>query len=371
MGFIVEKHNEETLADSMLNLRKRKDTYLDKIDKIIDWGRIKRILDKRYKWTKNAAGNPAYPPLQMFKILLIERWEKLSDEQMEFALRDRFSIIRFVGFSVMSDTPDYSTISRFRNRLLELKLYDRLFDEINKQLTKKGFMVRERAGAILDATVIESANRPRQIIKNVPEDRKEEDDNSNIDEKDKTEKTEKPNKNSNNKTSEKTAIHFEVEYSKDPDARWLKKGKRNYFGYKGFAGTNPEGFIINGLMTPANVSEMNKFPDVLDILNLSPDTPVLADKGYSSDKNREILKNKQLKDFIMYKAARGRKLTEYQKMINKGISKIRYVVEQVFGILKRHYHFDRCRYRSLKKVNMEFKLVSMAYNLKKAALMVI
>jgi len=43
-------------------------------------------------------------------------------------------------------------------------------------------------------------------------------------------------------------------------------------------------------MTPANVSEISKFSDVLEVLNLSPDTPVLADKGYSSDKNREILK---------------------------------------------------------------------------------
>lgn len=367
----MEKYNEETLADSMLSLRKKEENYLDKIDKIIDWNKIKRILDKKYKWTKNAAGNPAYPPLPMFKILLLERWEKLSDPQMEYALRDRFSFIRFVGFSVMSDTPDYSTISRFRSRLLELKLYDRLFDEINKQLTKKGLIVREKSAAVIDATVIESANRPRQVIKNIPEDRKEEDDTSNIDEEDKTGKTEEPNKNSDNNPSEKTTSHFEVEYSVDPDARWLKKGKRNYFGYKGFAGTNLKGFILNGLMTPANVSEISKFSDVLEVLNLSPDTPVLADKGYSSDKNREILKNKQLKDFIMYKAARGRKLTEYQKVVNKGISKVRYVIEQVFGILKKHYHFDRCRYGGLEKVNMEFKLVSMAYNLKKAASMVI
>jgi len=68
----------------MLSLRKRENTYLDKIDKIIDWGRIKRILDKKYKWMKNAAGNLAYPPLQMFKILLGLRWEKLSDPQMKF-----------------------------------------------------------------------------------------------------------------------------------------------------------------------------------------------------------------------------------------------------------------------------------------------
>ena len=314
----MEKHNEETIADSMLSLRKRKDSYLDKIDKIIDWGRIKRILDKKYKWTKNAAGNPAYPPLPMFKILLVERWEKLSDEQMEFALRDRFSIIRFVGFSVMSDTPDYSTISRFRNRLLELKIYDRLFDEINKQLTKKGFMVREKSAAVVDATVIESANRPCRVITNIPEDRKEEENDTDAIKEDKVEDTKETNKD-DNKPSEK-ASHFEVEYSVDSDARWLKKGSRSYYGYKGFIGTNLRGFILNGLMTPANVSEISKFPDVLESLNLSPDTPVLADKGYSSDKNREILKNKQLKDFIMQKAARGRKLTEYQKMINKGIS---------------------------------------------------
>lgn len=370
----MEKYNEETLADSMLSLRKKEESYLDKIDKIIDWNKIKRILDKKYKWTKNAAGNPAYPPLPMFKILLLERWEKLSDPQMEYALRDRFSFIRFVGFSVMSDTPDYSTISRFRSRLLELKLYDRLFDEINRQLTKRGIMVREKSAAVIDATVIESANRPRQVIKNIPEDRKEEadtDDDTHLAKGDKSETSKEPNKNSDNNPSEKTTSHFEVEYSVDPDARWLKKGNRSYFGYKGFIGSNLKGFILNGLMTPANVSEISKFSDVLEVLNLSPDTPVLADKGYSSDKNREILKNKQLKDFIMYKAARGRKLTEYQKVVNKGISKVRYVIEQVFGILKKHYHFDRCRYGGLEKVNMEFKLVSMAYNLKKAASMVI
>ena len=306
----------------------------------------------------------------MFKILLVERWEKLSDPQMEFALRDRLSFIRFVGFSVMSDTPDYSTISRFRSRLLELKLYDRLFDEINKQLTEEQLMVMEKSAAVIDATVIESANRPRKVITNIPEDRKEEDDSDTIEE-DKIETSEEANKNSDNNPSEKTTSHFEIEYSVDPDARWLKKGRHSYFGYKGFAGVNVDGFIINGLMTPANVSEISKFSDVIDSLNLSPNTPVLADKGYSSDKNREILNSKQLKDFIMQKAAKGRKLTEYQKMVNKGISKIRYVVEQVFGILKKHYHFYRCRYGGLKKVNMEFKLVSMAYNLKKAAGMII
>jgi len=245
-------------------------------------------------------------------------------------------------------------------------MYDKLFDEINRQLAKKGFIVRERSDAVVERVVIESANKPKKYIKNIPEDREEEDDDIDLIKEDKSETSKEANKNSDNRPPSRTTTHFEIEYQEDPDAMWLKKGKRSYFGYKGFAGTNLKGFILNGLMTPANVSEISKFPDVLNFLNLSPDTPVLADKGYSSDKNREIIKNKQLKDFIMQKAARGRKLTEYQKTINKGISKVRYVIEQVFGILKKHYNFYRCRYGGLEKINMEFKLVSMAYNLKKA-----
>ncbi len=32
----------------------------------------------------------------------------------------------------------------------------------------------------------------------------------------------------------------EIEYSKDPDARWLKKGKRYHFEYKVFVTTDSE-----------------------------------------------------------------------------------------------------------------------------------
>jgi len=46
----------------------------------------------------------------------------------------------------------------------------------------------------------------------------------------------------------------------------------------------------------------------------------------------------------MHKGARGKKLTEYQKKMNKSISKVRYIVEQLFGMLKRHYNFTRCGY---------------------------
>ena len=51
----------------------------------------------------------------MFKVLLLQRWYNLSDQGMDDALADRISFRRFVGFSFEYDTPDSTTICRFRN----------------------------------------------------------------------------------------------------------------------------------------------------------------------------------------------------------------------------------------------------------------
>ncbi len=109
----------------------------------------------------------------MFKILLVQRWENLSDPQMEFALRDRLSIIKFVGFPLSSPTPDHSTICRFRNNLLKTPAYEELLYEINEQLSELGFMVKERKTAIVDATLVNSASRPPRKPKVIEEDRME------------------------------------------------------------------------------------------------------------------------------------------------------------------------------------------------------
>jgi len=55
----------------------------------------------------------------MLKVLLLQRWYDLSDIGIEEALADRISFCRFVGFSFDYDTPDSTTICRFRNELTE------------------------------------------------------------------------------------------------------------------------------------------------------------------------------------------------------------------------------------------------------------
>jgi len=327
-------------ADYFIEQRKHSNAFLDKIDQFIDWNHIGKLLKKKYKKTMSADGRPAYPPLPMFKLLLLQRWYGLSDPGLEEALNDRISFIRFSGFSLASSLPDYSTICRFRNSLLEIGLYDKLFEEILKQLEGRGLLVRE--GAIVDATVIESSRRPRKAVELIPEDRKE----------------------------EETAAPF-VSYSNDVDATWIKKGKKPYYGYKAHISVDAkDGYVLGGHVTPANVADTTELEKLVDILDLPKGSMIFADKGYSSENNRTILTQKKLGNGIMDKAARNKPLTPAEVFINKLISSIRYKVEQSIGTLKRGYRFFRMRYLGLKKGNMEFILNSIAFNLKKAAAMV-
>ena len=72
----------------------------------------------------------------------------------EEALDDRISFRRFVGLGLEDDTPDYSTISRFRTELANRGLAEKLFHELGRQLEKRGLFVKE--GTLMDATLVEA-----------------------------------------------------------------------------------------------------------------------------------------------------------------------------------------------------------------------
>ena len=66
---------------------------------------------------RRAPGAPGYPPLSLFKALLLQQWYNLSDPGLEDALADRLSFRKFVGIPLDEDTPDETTFVRFRERL--------------------------------------------------------------------------------------------------------------------------------------------------------------------------------------------------------------------------------------------------------------
>ena len=49
---------------------------------------------------------------------MLQSWHSLSDAQLEEALKVRIDFMLFVGIGVEHNTPDKTTICRFRNRLV-------------------------------------------------------------------------------------------------------------------------------------------------------------------------------------------------------------------------------------------------------------
>ena len=72
-------------------------------------------------------GRPPHDPVLMFKILVIQAQNGLSDDKAEFLINDRLSFMRFLGLGLSDRVPDAKTIWMFRERLTPAGAIDRLF----------------------------------------------------------------------------------------------------------------------------------------------------------------------------------------------------------------------------------------------------
>src|ERR1035437_4945591 len=59
-------------------------------------------------------GRPPFDPVMMFKILIIQATNNLTDERAEFLIKDRLSFMRFLGLGLEDRVPDARTIWLFR-----------------------------------------------------------------------------------------------------------------------------------------------------------------------------------------------------------------------------------------------------------------
>ena len=77
----------------------------------IDWEAFRPSLNLVYeKAKKSNAGAKPIDVLLMFKILVLQQLDKLSDDRTEYQIRDRLSFMRFLGLQLESRLPDAKTI---------------------------------------------------------------------------------------------------------------------------------------------------------------------------------------------------------------------------------------------------------------------
>lgn len=80
--------------------------------------------------------------------------------------------------------------------------------------------------------------------------------------------------------------------SANDEARWVKKGKDAFFGYRGNSAVDTsEGFDEHIKVHPANPAEVNKLLGIVDALAAQGVEPeaMLADQGYVSGLNLPFL----------------------------------------------------------------------------------
>lgn len=310
---------QRSLNDGML-IQHKALTELDDILKMIKWHNIEKYLVDLHNSKK---GERAYPPLMMFKALLLQSWYNLSDQQLESQLARDLLFRRFVGIGLDDSVPDHSSIWRFRQKISAEGRLEFLFDRLNQGLTEAGLLIKQGQVSIIDASVIEA-------------------------------KQSRPNKGADGDNTQDKEAGYNVKQSSD--------GKmKTTYGFKAHINVDEDGFVSQVITTAGNVHDSQCMEDLLT----GAEAAVYADSAYASSQHDQLLKDKNIKNGILKRAYRNRPLTKAEKQYNKQLSSIRSTLERVFGILKLHYGMGKARYLGKARNHARLLLMSMAYNLKR------
>jgi IS5 family transposase len=134
---------------------------LVKLNQIVDWEQFRSPLETiRDIERKSNAGRKPFDVIVMFKIMILQSLYNLSDDQIEFQVRDRLSFMRFLGLSLSDIVPDAKTIWLFREQLAEAKLIKKLFDQFDDFLRENGFSAKK--GQIVDASIVAAPKQQRR-----------------------------------------------------------------------------------------------------------------------------------------------------------------------------------------------------------------
>ena len=288
-----------------LNEIKKHKPPLQKLNEIIDWELFRKPIEEALTKDdkKSNAGRKPYDKLLMFKILILQRYYNLSDEQTEFQIKDRLSFLDFLGLQIGDNVPDEKTIWLFKEQLKEKNLAKTLFDIFTAKLVSNGVVAKE--GTLVDASFIK-----------VPKQRNKRDENSDI---------------------KKGAVPLEFGKSKnklsqkDCDARWVTKYKTKEFGYKDHISVDQKTKVItNYTVTPSSTHDSQAIKELIN----EDDTILYADSAYKSQEIEDYLKENNVKSKIINRAYRNKSLSNKQHKQNHKHSKTRVRVEHIFGTLK-------------------------------------
>ena len=293
------------------------------------------LLETRLsKLSKGPGGRPPYDYVVMFKILILQRYYNLSDEQIEFQINDRLSFMRFLDLTISDDIPDSRTVWNFREQITDLGLVEELFALFLEHLSSLGLLINE--GKIIDASFVEV---PRQRNKSVENERIKSGDGVEL-------WDDNPNK----------------KRQKDVDARWAKKDDQTFFGYKNHVKEDGKSKLITKYrVTSAEVHDSQATDELLDENDRGE--PFYADSAYTGEPQQKIIASKEMENRVCEKGYRNRPLTEEQKANNTEKSRFRSRVEHIFGFMEMSMNSMYIQCIGIKRATATIGLMNLTYNM--------
>lgn len=270
---------------------------------------------------EEASDHKGYGVFRLFKCLLLQFMEDLSDRELERFLQENMAGKWFCGFNLMEPTPDHSVFFRARKRIGTNRLAQ-IFADLKSQLQAKGLM--SEVFTFVDAThLIAKANLWQERDKAI---------------KAKYEKL-------NNETLPKVAH--------DKQARiGCKGGNKYWYGYKQHTSVDMQsGFINKVAITPANLT------DAQGLKHVAPNAgAVYADKGYCTKPCKQVAKRKGLH----LAAIKNNNMKDKNQDLDRWYSGIRSPYERVFSKQNK-----RVRYVGIAKNQFSAFMNALCFNLKR------
>lgn len=278
-------------------------------------------LQKQLNEVEKDNNYKGYGSLRLFKCLLLQFLEDLSDRELERYLQENTAGKWFCGFELTEQTPDHSVFGRIRKRIGTTKLSE-MFAQLRDQLKSQGYM--NEVFSFVDASSLIAKATLWQ-------------------ERDKAIK--KKYKKLNNKVLPKVAY--------DKDARIGCKGKDKYwYGYKKHVSVDMQSGLINKVtITSGNV------PDANGLKNVCPNQgAIYADKAYCT----KSAKRHAARRCCHLAAIKKNNMNGKNKDLDRWYSGIRAPYERVFSQQNK-----RTRYCGIVKNQFAAFMEAICFNLKR------
>jgi IS5 family transposase len=319
----------------------------------VDFEMFRPELTRALAYSDGAqGGRPPFDPVMMFKILVIQAANNLSDERTEFLINDRLSFMRFLGLSLADRVPDARTIWLVREKLTKADAIKPLFERFDAALRQAGYIAM--GGQIVDASLIAA-----------PKQRNTEDEKAAL---------------KQGRIPEKWKAKPAKLRQKDRDARWTVKFSKAKaradgtkpavdiaiptFGYQNHISIDRHhGLIRRWQASDAAAYEGARLrQDLLDKTNTAGG--VWADTAYRSKANEAFLEANGFVSRIHRKKPPGRPMSTRTRRANALKSMVRSRVEHVFAAQKDKMRLF-IRTVGLARATIKIGMANLVYNMRR------